>query len=154
MMTIPLTSWAVDTKAFLTQRSEAKAGNLKAASDKATVYRPIPVCRLIDTRGFPAAIAIAGPIGPNTATNVNAAGFCGIPGGGVAGLSISFHVRNATINNGGFIAFMQQGVPVTGVNAVFNFGTIWTATTANISLPDDSGNFQIYVAQSSVDVIV
>jgi hypothetical protein len=154
MLAIPLTSWPVDTKSFLAQHASAKAGNLKAATDKATVYRPIPVCRLIDTRGFPAAITLAGPLGPNTATNVNAAGSCGIPGSGVAGISISFHVRNATVNNGGFIAFLQQGAPIAGVNAVFNFGDTWVATTANISLPDDSGNFQIYIAQSSVDVIV
>jgi len=153
-MQIPLSGWPVDVKAFIAQHQSAKAGNLKAATDVATVYRPVPVCRLVDTRGFPAAITIAGPLAANSTTNVNAAGFCGIPSTGVAGISISFHVRNATVNNGGFIAFLQQGAPIAGVNAVFNFGAIWTATTANISLPDDSGNFEIFVAQSNVDVIV
>ena len=157
-MVIPLVGWNVDAKGFIEGHKGMLAGkgtgNTKAATDITTVYRPVPVCRLVDTRGFPAAITIAGPLAPNSTTNVNAAGNCGIPSTGVAGLSISFHVRNATVNNGGFISFMQQGVPITGVNAVFNFGTTWTATTANISLPDDSGNFEIYIAQSSVDVIV
>lgn len=157
-MVIPLMGWNVDAKAFIQSRkatlSSKGAANTKAATDIATVYRPVPVCRLVDTRGFPAAVTIAGPLAPNSTTNVNAAGKCGIPSTGVAGISISFHVRNATINNGGFISFMQQGVPITGVNAVFNFGTVWTATTANISLPDDSGNFEIFIAQSSVDVVV
>jgi hypothetical protein len=154
MIAVPLKSWPVDAKSFIGAFDKGNTGNLKAASDRATVYRPIPVCRLVDTRGFPAAVTIVGPRAPNSTTNVNAAGACGIPNSGVAGLSISFHVRNATVNNGGFIAFLQQGAPIAGVNAVFNFGTIWTATTANISLPDDSGNFEIYVAQSTIDVIV
>jgi hypothetical protein len=154
-MAVPLKSWPVDTQSFIAEHAKSTAGaNLKAASDRATVYRPVAVCRLVDTRGFPAAISITGPLAADSTTNVNAAGLCGIPSTGVAGISISFHVRNATVNNGGFIAFLQQGAPIAGVNAVFNPGAIWTATTANISLPDDSGNFEIYIAQSSVDVIV
>jgi hypothetical protein len=124
------------------------------------------VCRLIDTRGLAAAIAVAGPIGPGikgqgTSTFINSAGACGIPNNGlVAGISLSFHVWNHTTTNGGYISFLQQDVstvptPPT-VNAVFNDvpGTVWTAGTANVSIPDDSGNFKIFIANSSVDVIV
>lgn len=154
-MTIPLTSWPVDTKAFIAQRRQAAKGNLKAATDRATVYRPIPVCRLIDTRGNPAGINIAGPLPGGSVTNVNSSGVCGIPAGtGVAGLSVSFHVFNFTVDNGGYIAFLQQGAPISGVNAVFNTGAQWTAATANISIPDDSGNFEMYIAQSTVHVVV
>ena len=163
MMRIPLQAWAVDAKSFIGQISQArssagKGGTTKAATDRATVYRPVPVCRLIDTRGLAAAIAIAGPLAPGT-TMVNSAGFCGIPNGGtVAGISLSFHVWNHTINSGGFISFLEQDVntnPVpAGVNAVFNEGSTWTAATANVSLPDDSGNFKIFIANATTDVIV
>jgi hypothetical protein len=153
-MTIPLESWPVDTKAFIQQhRASSKAGNLKAATDRATVYRPIPVCRLVDTRGNPAWVTITGPLTPGI-TNVPAAGRCGIPSTGVAGLSISFHVLNLTPFNGGTIAFLQQGAPLSGVNAVFNPGAQWTAATANISIPDDSGNFEISTALSTIQLII
>jgi hypothetical protein len=155
-MTIPLTSWPVDTKSFIDQhRAAIKDGNLKAATDRATVYRPVKVCRLVDTRGGPAFISIPGPVLAGSITDVNSSGVCGIPAGtGVAGISISFHVLNLTPNNGGTIAFLQQGAPLTGVNAVFNPGAIWTAATANISLPDDSGNFEISITNSNVQVVV
>jgi hypothetical protein len=154
-MAIPLVNWDVQSQAFIATLGQARKGTTKAATDKATVYRPISVCRLIDTRGFSAAIAIPGPLAPNSTTNVNSAGFCGIPNDGtVAGLSVSFHVLNLTVNNGGFISFQQQGAPVNGVNAVFNPGSSWTATTANISIPNDSGNFGIFIAASRVQVIV
>lgn len=151
-MTIPLKSWPVDTKAFITEHRKAAKGNLKAATDPATVYRPVPVCRLVDTRGLPAAINIAGPLPGGSTTNVNAAGACGIPTTGVAGISVSISVLNLTVNNGGYIALLQQGAPVTGVNAVFNPGAQWTTATGNVSIPNDSGNFEIFIAQSTVQV--
>jgi len=169
---IPLQTWSVDVKSFIDHAATARAAGskgavtTKAASDRATVYRPIAVCRLIDTRGLAAAIPIAGPIGPGimgqgTSTFINSAGACGIPNNGlVAGISLSFHVWNHTTTNGGYISFLQQDVstvptPPT-VNAVFNDvpGTVWTAGTANVSIPNDSGNFKIFIANSSVDVIV
>ncbi|HTI40870.1 MAG TPA: hypothetical protein VL693_03515 [Vicinamibacterales bacterium] len=166
---IPLQTWSVDVKSFIdhaARTARSKGGATKAATDRATVYRPIAVCRLIDTRGLAAAIAVAGPIGPGikgqgTSTFINSAGACGIPNNGkVAGISLSFHIWNHTTTNGGYISFLQQDVstvptPPT-VNAVFNDvpGTVWTAGTANVSIPDDSGNFKIFIANSSVDVIV
>jgi hypothetical protein len=155
-MTIPLTSWPVDTKSFIEQHAAVTKGGstLKAATDRATVYRPVKVCRLIDTRGNPAFITLPGPLTPGVYP-ISSSGVCGIPAGTpVAGISISFHVFNTTPNNGGTIAFLQQGAALTGVNAVFNPGAEWTAATANISLPDDSGNFEISITQSTVQVIV
>ena len=164
-MNIPLQTWSVDAKAFITQLNATRQGfakdgaTLKAATDRATVYRPIAVCRLVDTRGLPAAIPIAGPIAPGSSTLVNSAGFCGIPNNlAVAGISLSFHVWNHTVNSGGYITFLQQDVPTTptppGVNAVFNEGSTWTAATANVSIPNDSGNFKFFVANATVDVII
>jgi hypothetical protein len=154
-MSVPLKSWPVDTKSFIEQHTAAASkGNLKAATDRATVYRPIPVCRLIDTRGFPAFITIPGPLLAGSNTNVNTNGACGIPGAGVAGLSVAVTVANMTPNNGGFITLLQQGAPVNGVTAVFNTGATWTASTSNISIPDDSGNFMIHIDQSNVQVII
>jgi hypothetical protein len=156
-MTIPLQSWPVDVQSFIDARKAAakQKGNLKAATDPATVYRPIPVCRLVDTRGNPAWITIAGPLLAGSTTPVPAAGRCGsIPSTGVAGLSVSFHVLNLTPNNGGTIALLSQGSPPNGVNAVFNPGAQWTASTANISIPDDSGNFEIQIVSSNVQVVI
>ena len=156
-MTIPLESWPVDVQSFIKARKAAAKpkGNLKAATDPATVYRPIPVCRLVDTRGNPAWITIPGPLLAGSTTPVPAAGRCGsIPSTGVAGLSVSFHILNLTPNNGGTIALLAQGAPPNGVNAVFNPGAQWTASTANVSIPDDSGNFEIQIASSNVQVVI
>jgi len=154
-MTIPLQGWAVNSKPFAEQLKQTRSVTTKAATDRATVYRPIVPCRLIDTRGFSAAIAIAGPLAPGSTTNINSAGFCGIPNNfDVAGISLSFHVFNNTVSNGGYIAFQQQGAAVTGVNAVFNTGAQWTEATANVSITNDSGNFSIFIANSQVQVIV
>jgi hypothetical protein len=151
----PLQNWAVDSKTFVETLHAQREGQLKAATDRAAVFRPVPICRLFDTRGFAAAIVVPGPIAPNTTTNITAAGACGIPNNGqVVGISLSFHVQNLTVNNGGFITFVQQGSPIAGTNAVFNPGAQWTAATANISIPNGSGNFAMRVANSQVHVIV
>jgi len=163
-MNIPLQTWSVDAQAFIAQLNGARAGShtggatTKAATDVATVYRPINVCRLVDTRaGQAAALPIKGTRGPGSSTLVNSAGICGIPNNAtVAGISLSFHVLNHTVNSGGFISFLQQDVPTPPnvVNAVFNEGSVWTAATANVSIPNDTGDFKIYVANATVDVIV
>src|SRR5439155_9372961 len=67
-MTIPLQGWAVNSKPFAEQLKQTRSVTTKAATDRATVYRPIVPCRLIDTRGFSAAIAIAGPLAPGSTT--------------------------------------------------------------------------------------
>ena len=152
-MSIPLTNFHSDVASFLTER---KSGRFfaQAASDKVTMYRPIAICRLLDTRGFPAAISGGGPYNASSTHTILAGGKCGIPTTQVAGLSLSFHVFNYTVNNGGYITFKTVGAPVAGTNAVFNTGAQWTAATTNVSTLDDTGNFDIYVAQSQVEVIV
>lgn len=155
-MDVPLVNWGVDTRSFLADLKAQRRTQAKSATDIATVFRPVTPCRLIDTRGFPAAIGIVGARTPNSTTNVNSSGFCGIPSGEpVAGISVSFTIDNQTPNNGGYIALLQQGAPVNGINAVFNIGQEWTAGTANIPIPNDSGNFEIYIAGvSTVHVII
>ena len=153
--TIPLKSWPVDVKSFIVQHKAASSSTLKAeATDKATVFRPIAVCRLIDTRGFPAFITVPGPLLPGSNTNVNTNGACGIPTSGVAGLSVAVSILNMTPNSGGFVSLLQQGTPVNGVTAVLNVGAQWTATTSNISILDDSGNFFIHVDQAKIQLVV
>ena len=155
----PLVDWHVDQQAAIAEIERAlypngRQASAKAPLDKASVFRPVPVCRLVDTRGFPAAVAIAGPLQPNTTTNVSTNAACGIPTSGVVGLSVSVSIQNQTPNSGGFITLLQQGAPVTGVSAVLNFNTVWTATTANVSIPNASGDFAIRLDTATANVII
>ena len=149
-------NWTVETRAF-DQQFKALKGKVsaKAATHAASVFRPLIPCRLIDTRGFPAAITIAGPLAPNSFTNVNAAGSCGIPTNGeVVGLSISISVQNLTPTAGGYVATQQQGQPVTGINAVLSPNLEWIGTTANVPILNGTGNFSLFVAASQVHVAI
>ena len=148
-----LKDWVADSAGFIAAR---KAGaRAKAATDLATVFRPVAPCRLFDTRGFPAAMAVAGPFAPNSTTNIASAGKCGIPSTQpVGGLSVSISIQNLTPAAGGYIATQQQGTPVSAINTVLNTGAEWTGTTANIPIPNGSGNFSVFVANSQVHVIV
>ena len=152
----PLEDWEVDREAGVAEVRAKLYANAKAPQDKATVFRPVAPCRLVDTRGTGTggAFVINGPLAPNSSTNVSTNGLCGIPTSFVAGLSLSFHVQNATVNNGGYISFLQQGAPVSGTNAVFNFGAVWTAATANVSIPNSSGDFAVFIALSQVELVV
>lgn len=148
----PLRDWPVDSAAFI-KSIAARAGGPKAAEDVVSVYRPVSPCRLFDTRGFPAALAIAGPFAPNSTTNINSAGACGIPMGlPVVGLSITITVQNLTPGSGGYIATQQQGAPVNAINAVL--AGEWTSTTANVPIPNRSGNFSVYLSTAQAHVIV
>ena len=151
---IPLANWQSNPQSFI--ESLTSKGPTKAATDLTTIFRPVALCRLLDTRvGASAAITPNAPYNPNTRHTIAAAGKCGIPSGGVvAAISLSFHVFNYTVNNGGYITFLTVGAPVAGTNAVFNTGAQWTAATANVGTLDDSGNFDIYIANSQVDVVV
>jgi hypothetical protein len=152
-MSIPLVDFRPDVASFVIERRSGRV-SAQAASDKVTMYRPIPICRLLDTRGFSAAISGGGPYNPNTTHTIAAGGKCGIPSSQVAGISLSFHVFNYTVNNGGYITFKTVGAALAGTNAVFNPGAQWIAATANVSTLDDTGNFDIYIAQSQVEVVV
>ena len=151
---VPLVDWQTNPQSFI--ESLKSKGNAKAATDLTTIFRPLAICRLLDTRvGASAAITPNAPYGPNTRHTIAAAGKCGIPSAGtVSALSVSFHVFNYTVNNGGYITFLTVGAAVAGTNAVFNPGAQWTAATANVGTLDDTGNFDIYIANSQVDVIV
>src|SRR5687767_2537616 len=76
--TIPVKGWEADVEGYLAQRNQGKA-----ATDLVTVFRPVAPCRLVDTRGFTAAISGGGPI-INTRRAFNSSGLCGIPTSAVA----------------------------------------------------------------------
>jgi hypothetical protein len=150
-----LANWAVDSTGFNAQLVSSSGATAKAATDRAAVFRPVAPCRLFDTRGFAAAISIPGPFAAGSTTNINAAGFCGIPNNSfVSGLSVAITVQNLTPFAGGYIATQQQGAPISAINTVFNTGAEWIGTTANIPIPNNSGNFSVYIANSTVHVVV
>lgn len=143
--TIPVKGWDADVDGYIAQRSQGKA-----ATDLATVFRPVAPCRLVDTRGFPAAISGGGAI-VNTRRAFNSSGLCGIPTSAVA-ISLGFAARNNTPNSGGTLAFTSTGAPANGLAAVFNFGSDWTSS--NVITPADNGDFDVVVAQANVDIAI
>jgi hypothetical protein len=149
---VPMVDWLPAQK--ITRR--VAADGQKAATDVVSIYRPVPLCRLMDSRaGQPSALGTNG--GLLTANNgriIATAGACGIPTSQVAALSVSFVTQNTTVNNGGYITFIPTvGSPVAGTNLVFNPGAEWGGTTANVSTANNGG-FVAFVAQSNVHLIV
>lgn len=127
--------------------------HVKAATDGVTVFRPLPVCRLVDTRG--GAPITGGPLTAGSKRAVTAANICGLPSNNmVLGLSANITVFNYTPNNGGYLAFMPTiTTPVTGVALPYTVGLQWLGSPAIIpSL--GSSNFAMYTENSKVDVII
>lgn len=151
-----LANWTVDSAGFAAKlKGQAKGPVAKADTDRASVFRPVAPCRLFDTRGFPAALAVPGPFAANSTTNIAAAGNCGIPTNGyVVGLSVAISIQNLTPSSGGYVATQQQGTPVNAINTVLNIGAEWAGTTANIPIPNGSGDFSVFVANSTTHVII
>jgi hypothetical protein len=154
-MAVPLQNWPAQ-KRWVVQAALAN-GRDKAATDAATVYRPVTPCRLVDTRGG-APITLTSPFLGGAAPNgnvqtVTTAGNCGIPTSYVRGLSLSFHLYNYTTSNGGYIQFTNVGANAPIANAVFNVGALWTAATANVPT-SLSGSFDVHVIQSNIDLII
>jgi hypothetical protein len=149
---VPMVNWAPAER--ITVR--ATGDRQKAATDVTAVYRPLPLCRLMDSRvGQPSALGTNGGILlANNGRLITPAGACGIPTTNVAALSVSFVTQNTTVNNGGYITFIPTvGSPVAGTNLVFNPGVEWGGTTANVNAAGN-GSFVAYVAQSNVHLIV
>jgi hypothetical protein len=149
---VPLENW--DAPKTITRR--AVGDGQKAATDIVSVFRPLSLCRLMDTRvGQPSALGTNGGILlANNGRAIVPAGACGIPTTGVAALSISFVTQNTTVNNGGYLTFIPTPAsPVAGTNLVFNTGAEWAGTTANVRTAGN-GSFVAYVAQSTVQLIV
>jgi hypothetical protein len=146
---MPMKNW----QATPTIKTRKSTGAGKAATDIVSVYRPLPLCRLMDTRGP------AGPLGaPLLAANngriINPAGACGIPTFSVAALSISITTQNTTPANGGYLTFIRTAAsPVAGTNLVFAPGAEYASTTANISTADNA-SFVAYVANSNVQLVI
>jgi len=155
---VPLKGWTVDVKSgveMVNQAREKGPGQLKAATDPVTVFRPVVPCRLVDTRSAPNPVPpIGGPtIPPNTRRTINTNGNCGIPTQGVAGISLTLITFNQTPNTGGFISLVAPGASITGTNDIFNFGAQWAGTSVNTPT-NDAGAFDVYISQATADVII
>lgn len=156
--TVPVKGWSVDIKSgvqIVNAAREKGPGQLKAASDPVTVFRPVVPCRLVDTRSAPNPVPpIGGPtIPPNTRRTINTNGNCGIPTQGVAGISLTLITFNQTPNTGGFISLVAPGASITGTNDIFNFGALWAGTSVNTPT-NDAGAFDVYISQATADVII
>jgi hypothetical protein len=67
---------------------------------------------------------------------------------------VSFVTQNTTVNNGDHLTFIPTPAsPINDTNLVFNTGSVWAGTTANVNTAGD-GSFVAYVAQSTVHLIV
>lgn len=142
----PLRDWAVDSSSYI-----AKASRAKAATDLVTVYRPLTPCRLFDTRGFPAALAVPGPFAPNSTTTITPAGGCGIPNTPYTkALSLAISVQK-TAGEGGYIALQAVGAPVSGIASVL--ANEWTGTSANVST-NSAGAFDVFLSNVTAHVII
>jgi hypothetical protein len=153
---IPVQGWPVDVLGGISKLNALNGTGMpqpKAASDPSTVFRPIAPCRLIDTRGQPAAISIGGVFTPTQRRTVAPNGACGIPTSFVKGLSLAVITLNYTPNSGGYIAILPPGAPVTAIADVFNIGSSWSsaAYNTNTSL---AGAFDIYVESATAEIAI
>ncbi len=158
MKAVPLQNWAAGS--FANKANTRTSGeSRKAATDFATVFRPVTPCRLIDTR--PGQVSAVGNIGgtiiasPGTRRTVNMTGQCGIPNTSVVkGLSLAFAVFNSTPNNGGSLSFTAPAAAATGFNIVHSIGLQWNSTSAAVVTGGTGGDFDVVSSGSTVDLIV
>jgi hypothetical protein len=150
---IPVKNWRAD-RSFKSTSTSAKGGG-KAATDLVTVFRPVAPCRLIDTRGFPAAVPAGGAIATGTTRTINAGGACGIPTIDVAALSITYHSYNPNLGLSSLISMMPVGASTAGAMVGFHSGPMnWFMTAANVKT-SSNGNFDINISGgATVDVII
>jgi hypothetical protein len=150
--TIPVNNWAVDKGAFKATPTGDKS---KAGTDLVTIFRPIPACRLVDTRGNGAPIQ-GGAITTNTTRTMTVAGKCGITTTGVVtGLSLSFHAYNGNTALPSVIAMMPVGASNAGSMVGFHSGPMnWFMSAANIKTSSD-GSFNVFVGGgATIDLVV
>lgn len=157
-MAMPVANWS--PAALNSKQTHTTGERSKAATDFATVFRPLTPCRLIDTRGFPSAQGNIGGTIIGTAAGTRrtvdlTTSPCGIPNSNmVRGLSLSFAVFNNTPGNGGFLAFTSPAAPPTGFNLIFAPGQQWGSTTAAVVTGGVGGDFDVFATLSTVDVII
>ena len=119
------------------------------------VYTPLTPCRLFDTRtGQSSALGTLGGIfSPNTRRSISPAGGCGVPDSGLKSLVMGVTTRNSTPGSGGYIAVVAPAAGISATVDIFNLGAEWSAT--NIIAPTSaSGQFDVYVAQATADVVM
>jgi hypothetical protein len=153
---VPVTSWVVDTAAGVAKLGAKGAGKQqKAAGDLITVFRPLPGCRLYDSRtGNPSALGtLGGTWFPASALRtLNAGGQCGIPTGNVAGLSLAINVFNWSNPATGRIAMMPVGQSIVG-NQVGFTAAQWFWTAANVKTTF-GGNFDAQILDITAELII
>ncbi len=135
--------------------SSKAAGNVltKAATDKVTIYRPLTVCHLVDTRGIGSPVFGAPVFAANERRTFTNTGGCGIPTDGVVGLALAFYTLNTTPNSGGTLSFLPPGGALTGLQDIFNGGTAWSAGTTNVAT-NNAGSFDVVVNLASPHLMV
>lgn len=152
---IPVVGWKVDAAAGIEKLNAlaAKGGRVqtKAASDFATIFRPVTPCRLVDTRG--SAPITGGAFAPYTRRTMLTNGNCGVPTSFVRGISLTLITLNLTPNTGGFISLLAPVAPISGTNDTFNFGAQWSGTSVNVPT-NSAGSFDVYVDQATAHVII
>jgi hypothetical protein len=155
---VPIQNWS--PAAFNSKQTRTTGERSKAATDFATVFRPVTPCRLIDTRaGQPSAQGniggtIAGGAGTRRTVDLTTSP-CGIPNiSEVKALSLAFAVFNNTPNNGGFLAFTSPAAAPTGFNLIFSPGQQWLGTTAAVVTGGVGGDFDVFATTSVIDLIV
>lgn len=153
---LPVVGWKVDAAAGIERLNTLAASGgrvgTKAATDFATVFRPVTPCRLVDTRGNGAPIQ-GGAFAPATRRTMLTAGNCGIPTSFVRGISMTVVTFNLTPATGGFISVLAPGAAISGTNDIFNFGSQWSGTSVNAPT-NTAGSFDVYVDQATAHVII
>jgi hypothetical protein len=155
---IPVANWAVDTAGGVAKMGGAgkvSGSQQKAAGDLITVFRPLPGCRLYDSRtGNPSALGtLGGTWFPASALRtLNAGGQCGIPTGNVAGLSLAINVFNWSNPATGRIAMMPVGQSIAG-NQVGFTAAQWFWTAANVKTTN-GGNFDAQILDITAELII
>ena len=112
-----LANWPVPPYWTPPQANAATASGRTALVSGATPVSFVPVnpCRLVDTRGLPAALPGGGFLPSATVRSYTLAGACGIPAGAKA-ISLSATVTNPT--TAGFLVLWDKGGPVPGVSTL------------------------------------
>jgi hypothetical protein len=134
--------------AFSTSQSFAQA----PGAPQGLLYNTLPVCRLVDSRGYGAPVQ-GGLFQANERRTISPGGQCGIPSAGVKALLVSFTTQNLTPSSGGYLAMLPPGAQVTGIVDVFNLGSQWSASSSVVNSLAD-GSFDIFVSTAAADVIV
>ena len=145
-------SWAAPAY-FAPPSSGARAGNGRtalAASAQALPFVGVTPCRLVDTRGLPAALPGGGFLAAATERTYTFAGACGIPADAQA-ISLNATVTNPT--GPGFLVLWPKGSALPPVSTL-NFVAGQTVANAAVVPLSVDGSISIALGVSGGDVIL